>query len=58
MVTAPSSLNDISNIHNATDDSLGLGIRDDLDLNPGTFRETVGKSLTFSESVSSSIKCG
>lgn len=37
---------------------MGFGIRDDLDLNPGTFHETVGKSLHFSESAFSSIKCG
>lgn len=56
MVTILSYLNDISNIQNATDNRMGFGIRDDLDLNPGTFHETVGKVLNFSELVSSSIK--
>lgn len=56
MMTIPLYLNDISNIQNATDNSMGFGIRDSLDLNPGTFHETVGKLLNFSEPVSSSIK--
>lgn len=45
MVTIPSYLNDISNIQNATDNSMGFGIRDNLDLNLGTFHETVGKII-------------
>lgn len=58
MVTMPSYLNGNANIQNAIDKSMVFGIRDDLDLNPGTFHETVGKLLNFSEPVSTSIKCG
>lgn len=58
MVTMPSYLNGIANIKNAIDKSTGFGIRDDLDLNPSTFHEIVGKLFNFSEPVSTSIKCG
>lgn len=58
MVTIPSYLNGMSNLQDATDNSMDLGVRDDLDLDPGAFHELVGKLLNFSEPVSSSIKCG
>lgn len=36
-MTIPSYLNGISNIQNATDNGMGFGIRDNLDLNPDNF---------------------
>lgn len=47
MVTIPSSLNGILNIQNAIDNSTSFGIREHLDLNPGTFHETVVKLISL-----------
>lgn len=43
-------MNGVLNVQSAMDNSMDSGIRDDLDLKPGTFYETVGKLLTFFES--------
>lgn len=45
----PSYMNGILNIQSSMGNSMDFGIRDDLDLNPGTFYETVGKLLNFFE---------
>lgn len=37
------------NIESAIDNSMGFETTDNLDLNPGTFHETVEKLLNFSE---------
>lgn len=45
MVTILSYLNGILNIPSTTDNCMGFGIREDLDLNLATFQETKRKLL-------------